>query len=82
MEVEAKFLVPDEETLARLGAGEVFGEMALLRQTARNATVRCRAAMDVLRMPQQEFAALAAHLPDLRESVERVMEGRRRTGEE
>jgi len=71
-----------EETLARLGAGEVFGEMALLRQTARNATVRCRAAMDVLRMPQQEFAALAAHLPDLRESVERVMEGRRRTGEE
>jgi NADH dehydrogenase len=71
-----------EEILARLGVGEVFGEMALLRQTTRSATVRCRAAMDVLRMPQQEFAALASHLPDLREGVERVMEGRRRAGEE
>jgi NADH dehydrogenase len=71
-----------EETLARLGVGEVFGEMALLRRTTRSATVRCHAAMDVLRMPQQEFAALASHLPDLREGVERVMEGRRRAGEE
>jgi hypothetical protein len=42
--------------------------------------VRCLAAMDVLRMPQQEFAALAAHLPDLRASVEKVMEGRRGAG--
>jgi NADH:ubiquinone reductase (H+-translocating) len=69
-----------EVTLARLGAGEVFGEMALLRNTTRSATVRCRTAMDVLRLPQQEFAVLAAHLPDLRAGVEKVMEGRRGAG--
>jgi CRP-like cAMP-binding protein len=51
--------------------------MALIEHKTRNATVRCRAAMDVLRMPQQEFATLAAHLPDLRASVEKVMERRR-----
>jgi NADH dehydrogenase len=70
-------VVRDGAALARLGPGEVFGEMALIEHKSRNATVRCRAAMDVLRMPQQEFAALAAHLPDLRASVEKVMEGRR-----
>jgi NADH dehydrogenase len=65
-----------EKVLARLGAGEVFGEMALLEQTTRNATVRCRTAMDVLRLPKHEFAALAANLPDLRASFEKVMNGR------
>jgi NADH dehydrogenase len=65
-------VVKGDTLVARLGPGEVFGEMALLHQTTRNATVRCRTAMDVLTLPKQEFAALAAHLPDLRTSVERV----------
>jgi len=70
-------VVRGESILAHLGPGEVFGEMALIEHTTRSATVRCLSAMDVLRMPQQEFADLAAHLPDLRASVQKVMEGRR-----
>ena len=58
--------------LARMGAGQWFGEMALLRQTIRNATVRCVAPLDVLSLPREEFGVLAAHLPDLRQRFDRL----------
>lgn len=58
--------------LARLGPGQWFGEMALLHQTMRNATVRCVTALDLLSLPREEFGVLATHLPDLRSQFERV----------
>jgi NADH dehydrogenase len=61
-----------EKVLARLGPGQCFGEMALVNMATRNATVRCTQAMDVLSLPKKEFAALAANLPDLRRSFERL----------
>jgi CRP-like cAMP-binding protein len=63
--------------LARLGPGDWFGEMALLNQTTRGATVRCVEAMDALSLPKRDFTVLAANLPELRESFERVMAARR-----
>jgi NADH dehydrogenase len=63
--------------LAQLGAGEYFGEMALLNQTTRNATVRCIEPLDVLSIPKREFSALAATLPTMRENLEKVMAQRR-----
>lgn len=65
-----------ERGLAQLGAGEYFGEMALLNKTVRNATVRCVEAMDVLSLPKREFGLLAGNLPELRRSFESVMERR------
>lgn len=65
-----------ERVLARLGPGECFGEMAIVQEKARNASVRCAEAMDVLSLPKQEYAALAAHLPDLRASFERLTKER------
>ncbi len=62
-----------ETVLARLKAGEYFGEMALLNKTSRTATVRCATSMDVLSIPKHEFTALAANLPELRAAFERVM---------
>jgi NADH dehydrogenase len=64
------------EVVARLRAGECFGEMALLNQSTRGATVRCASTMDVLSLPKQEFAVLAANIPDLRRSFERIAEER------
>jgi len=61
-----------------LGAGEYFGEMALLSQSARGATVRCTAPMDALSLPKREFSMLAAYLPKVRETLEGVMEKRTR----
>ena len=63
--------------LATLSAGEYFGEMALLSHTTRNATVRCVEPMDVLSLPKSEFSLLAANLPAVRESFEKVMEARK-----
>jgi NADH dehydrogenase len=62
--------------IAQLGAGECFGEMALLGHASRNATVRCVSAMDTLALPKYEFDALAENLPDLRSSFERIRDER------
>ncbi len=67
----------NETLIARLGPGEYFGEMALLNQTTRNATVRCLEPLDVLSIHKREFAVLAANLPAMRESFELVMKQRR-----
>lgn len=63
--------------LAQLSAGEYFGEMALINQTTRNATVRCVEALDVLSIPKRDFSALVATLPTMRDSLEKVMAQRR-----
>ncbi|HZM87033.1 MAG TPA: FAD-dependent oxidoreductase [Blastocatellia bacterium] len=67
-----------EIILAKLGSGEYFGEMALLKQSTRGATVRCTAPMDTLSLPKREFSMLAAYLPQMRETLESVMEQRTR----
>lgn len=67
--------------LAELGAGEYFGEMALLKQATRGATVRCIAPMNTMMnttsLPEREFGLLTAYLPQVRETLENVMEKRR-----
>lgn len=65
--------------LASLGAGEYFGEMALLRQSTRGATVRCTVPMNTLSLPKREFSMLAAYMPQMRETLEGVMEQRARS---
>jgi NADH dehydrogenase len=65
-----------DTVLALLGPGQIFGEMALIRQTTRNATVRCVETMDVLSLPKQEYSVLAENLPDLREGFERLARSR------
>jgi len=63
----------DEQILATLGPGECFGEMALLDNAPRNASVRCVQAMTVLSIPKREFGLLAANVPGLRANFEHVM---------
>jgi len=65
-----------ERVLAKVRAGEYFGEMALLNRRTRSATVRCVLAMCVLAVRQKDFYALVGNLPDLRKSFERVMQSR------
>ena len=39
--------------------------------------MRCTEAMDALSLPKSEFGVLAANVPELRRSFEKVMEKRR-----
>lgn len=67
-----------EQVLARLRAGDLFGEMALLDNTTRSATIRCAAALDVWSLPKREFEVLAQGMPELRRGLERLRDQRAR----
>ena len=53
----------EREVLATLGRGEYFGEMALLSDRTRNATIRARTAMNVLIIPKADFNKLRQSVP-------------------
>jgi NADH dehydrogenase len=61
-----------EVVLGRIGPGEFFGEMALLQNSGRNATVRCVRAMDTLSLPKGDFGLLTKYLAGLKQSVDEV----------
>ncbi|HYL35982.1 MAG TPA: FAD-dependent oxidoreductase [Bryobacteraceae bacterium] len=50
-------------TLATLRAGDYFGEMALLSDKTRNATIQARTAMQVLLIPKRDFDTLRQSVP-------------------
>lgn len=64
------------QRLAVLQEGEFFGELALLGKQPRTATIRALAPLTVLALRQREFHTLVAQIPDLKRSIEDVMERR------
>ncbi len=62
--------------VATLGPGDYFGEMALLNDVTRNATVRARTAMDVLLLSKHDFDALKSTIPAFREVFQRLAQDR------
>lgn len=59
-----------EEVLANLGKGEFFGEMSLLNERTRTATVRCKEPTDVLAIRKSDFGVLIANFAELKQKVE------------
>ena len=59
--------------LRRLGPGECFGEIGLVKQMPRSATVRTVTRVNVLAMDRCAFQALFAHLPPLRLFFEQLI---------
>jgi NADH dehydrogenase len=53
----------ERQHLATLRRGEYFGEMALLSNRTRNATIRARSATDVLIIPKTDFNKLRQSVP-------------------
>ncbi len=52
-----------QNLLATLKAGDYFGEMAVLSDQSRNATIQARTAMDVLIIPKRDFDQLRHSIP-------------------
>jgi CRP-like cAMP-binding protein len=63
--------------LAELGAGDFFGEMALLEEERRNATVTAKSPMTVIVMTRANFRALDRTAPEVHETVAREIAARR-----
>ena len=76
--VEVLIKRPDgsQEVIRRVGPGEPFGEMALLRNAPRSATIRAVTQVQVFKMSPSNFVALYTNLPGLRESFNQIMESR------
>ena len=68
----------EEKVLAKLGKGEYFGEMALLNQRARLATVRCLTPVDVLALRKSDFGILISNFAELRKDFEQTEKMRRK----
>jgi NADH:ubiquinone reductase (H+-translocating) len=77
-EVEVLKSVPGlgEQPLRRLGVGECFGEIALVSDTTRSATVRAVSATNVLAVDREAFQAMFTNLPPLRGFVEQLIASR------
>jgi NADH dehydrogenase len=69
-------IVKDGQVLATIREGEIFGEVALIENSARIATVRARTDVDVISVARSAFKHLVTHLPGVRGSIEDIMRQR------
>jgi CRP-like cAMP-binding protein len=65
-EVKARLMVGgQDQTLARIPAGQFFGEMAMLTQTARSADIVCEQRTRLLRLSAESFLLLMKDNPEM-----------------
>jgi CRP-like cAMP-binding protein len=65
------------EPIAELGPGEFFGEMALIEDDRRNATVRALSPMKLLVMTRNSFRTVDRSMPQLHATVIEAINQRR-----
>jgi CRP-like cAMP-binding protein len=70
---------PQALLLAELGAGDLFGEMALLTGSPRSATVTALSEMNLWAMSQADFDALVTAYPNLALALSRLLSERLRS---
>jgi CRP/FNR family cyclic AMP-dependent transcriptional regulator len=70
----------DGELLATLGAGDVVGEIALLAQQRRIASVRASSPVVALALPAEAFQQIASEMPEFADELRQVMASRRSAG--
>ncbi|HEY9871618.1 MAG TPA: cyclic nucleotide-binding domain-containing protein [Candidatus Obscuribacterales bacterium] len=62
--------------IAYLTSGDCFGEMALMHDTARNATIRVPEEARILRLSRKAFTELQAYFPEITREVTKVVNRR------
>ena len=76
VEVLAKRPDGSQEVIGRSGPGDHFGELALLCDAPRTATIRTVTAVQLLKMSPSNFLALYTSLPEFRDNFSKIMESR------
>jgi len=71
----------EERALARLTAGDSFGELGLLQHRRRSATVRAVEPVDVIALGRSDFDLLAGTWKHLNESLAEVARERSQSDE-
>jgi CRP/FNR family transcriptional regulator, cyclic AMP receptor protein len=66
----------DGEEIRTLGPGDFFGEIALLEDTPRTATVTAKTTLRFFVLTRQAFRSLLAHQPEVEEKVTSALEER------
>jgi CRP/FNR family transcriptional regulator, cyclic AMP receptor protein len=72
-------VVRDGATVGELGPGDFFGEMALLDEERRTATVTAKSPMKVIVMTRSSFRALDKSVPQVHKAVHDAIAERRAT---
>jgi CRP/FNR family cyclic AMP-dependent transcriptional regulator len=81
--VEGEASVAKEgQEIRRLGSGDFFGEIALLKDTPRTATVTALTPLRFFVLTRQAFRSLLAHQPELEQNVLAALEERVRATSE
>ena len=70
-------VVRGEQTLATLGSGDYFGEIGLLEDDRRNATVIARSSMRLLTLDQWDMKRLEKAIPSAAEKIRETVRSRR-----
>ena len=63
--------------VAKLGAGDFFGEIALIREERRTATVTATSPMVLIVMTGSSFRSLDSSRPEIRETVSKALAQRK-----
>ena len=74
-------VVRGEDKIAELGRGDFFGEMALVSEDRRIATVRATKPMRVIVMSRQSFREIHRSMPQVHSAIVEAIEARRSSGE-
>jgi CRP-like cAMP-binding protein len=69
-------VVRDGEHVAELGPGDFLGEMGIVAQAVRNATVRTTTPARVIVMTEQAFRSMRALNPEVADRIEAAVEER------
>ena len=69
-------VVHDGQELTRLGPGEMFGEMGLLRKEQRNATVRAATDMRLIHLTKFDLNRLRGPAPQILDRINEIVESR------
>ncbi len=69
-------ILKNGNTVAQLHEGQFFGEVALLKETTRNANVRAASYCDLYRLPKDQFLSIIKDHPELFENIEKITKQR------